>query len=66
MIVLARIVGSELLSNTVKSNCKLFSQNVSETNMYLAKDKVAAALNFESHHSRYYVTIYLIIAFKRF
>ena len=60
-MVLALTVGSELLSRTVKSNCRLFSQKLSETNINLAKDNVAAALNFGFEEHRYYVTLRIYI-----
>ena len=46
IIVLARTVGSILLSSTVNSSCKLFSQNLSEININFARDNVAAARNY--------------------
>ena len=45
IIVLARTVASELLSKTVKSSCKLFSQNFSDTNINFARLSVAEARN---------------------
>ena len=44
--MLARTVGSILLSSTVNSSCKLFSQNFSEININFARDNVAAARNY--------------------
>ena len=44
--MLARTVGSILLSSTVNSSCKLFSQKFSEININFARDNVAAARNY--------------------
>merc|ERR1711962_352379 len=45
IMVLARTVASELLSNTVNRSCKLFSQKVSDTSINLARLRVADARN---------------------
>merc|ERR1719346_367087 len=48
IIIFALMIGSGLLSKTVNNNCNCSSQNSLDTNMNLAKAKLAEALNFVS------------------